>query len=398
MTFTKTELDRFRADTPACQEVLHFNNAGAALQPTVVQEAVSAHLDLEYRLGGYEAAAIRAKESASFYSTVAQLLNAKQEEIAFATSATDAYNRALSAIPFETGDLILTTENDYVSNQIAFLQIKKRFGVEVRIAPESEAGGVDVEALQELIRQLHPVLVAVTHMPTSNGLIQDVYSIGKTCREEDVIYLVDACQTAGQLPLDVETMGCDFLSATARKFLRGPRGSGFLFVSQRIIQKGWAPQYLDLHSALWTAYDQFEPQVDARRFELWERNHAMVQGASAAVDYALTVGLDRIADYTASLAASLREQLQEIPNLQITDQGEQLGAIVTFHISEQDPQQLLQQLRAEKVHGSISWGDYARYDMGRKAVPWVLRWSPHCYNTIEEVEKATKKIFKIICC
>ncbi len=398
MPFSTAEIDAFRKETPACQEVIHFNNAGAALQPLNVQKVVNDHLALEYRLGGYEAAAIRAEQSAGFYPIFARLLNAKPSEIAFASSATDAYNRALSAIPFQEGDLILTTENDYVSNQIAFLQIQKRHGAKLKIAPESEVGGVDIERMQELIRTLHPKLVAVTHMPTSNGLIQDVYAIGKTCQAENITYLVDACQTAGQVPLDVQAMGCDFLSATCRKFLRGPRGTGFLFVSERIIKKGWAPQYLDLHSALWTAYDKFEPQLDARRFELWERNHAMVQGASAAADYALSVGLDRVAEYTQQIAASLREQLSELPQIQITDQGKKLGAIVTFHIPEQDPQVLLQQLRAASIHGSISWGDYARYDMGRKAVPWVLRWSPHYYNTIEEVEKATKKIFKIICC
>ena len=397
MVFSSDELARFRTDTPSCTRVVHLNNAGAALQPLVVQQTVREHLELEYRLGGYEAAAIRAENSAQFYPTIARLLNAKPSEIAFASSATDAYNRALSAIPFQEGDLILTTENDYVSNQIAFLQIQERHGAKLKIAPESEAGGVDVERMQDLIRELHPKLVAVTHMPTSNGLIQDVYAIGQTCRAENVIYLVDACQTVGQMPIDVHSMGCDFLSATCRKFLRGPRGSGFLFVSERILKKGWAPQYLDLHSALWTAHDKFEPQADARRFELWERNHAMVQGATEAAAYALSVGLDRIAEYTQQIAASLREQLSELPQIQITDQGGKLGAIVTFYVPGQDPQELLQQLRAVSIHGSISWGDYARYDMGRKAVPWVLRWSPHYYNTIEEVEKATKEIFKIIC-
>lgn len=397
MVFSSDELARFRADTPACKTIIHLNNAGAALQPLAVQQTVQEHLALEYRLGGYEAAAMREEHSQQFYQAVARLLNTQPTQIAFAGSATDAYNRALSCIPFQKGDLILTTANDYVSNQIAFLQIAERYGAKVQIAPECKEGGVDVQQMQQLIRNLHPKLVAVTHMPTSSGLIQDVKSIGQTCHEEDALYLVDACQTAGQLPLDVQEIACDFLAATSRKFLRGPRGGGFLYVSERVLKTNWAPHFLDLHSASWSAPDAYTLQEDARRFETWERNHAIVQGTASAIDYALTIGLDRIHQYTRELAALAREELQQNSAVQLTDWGEQLGAIVTFYIPGQDPKNLLHQLREENIHSSISWGDYARYDMGRKNVPWVLRWSPHYYNTIEEIKQATKKIFKIIC-
>lgn len=397
MVFSSDELAQFRTDTPSCKTLVHLNNAGAALQPLVVQQTVQEHLELEYRLGGYEAAALREEHSQRFYQSVARLLNTQAAHIAFTSSATDAYNRALSCIPFQAGDLILTTANDYASNQIAFLQIAQRYGVKIQIAPECKEGGVDVQQMQQLIHRLHPKLVAVTHMPTNSGLIQDVESIGQSCRAEDTLYLVDACQTAGQLPLDVQQIACDFLAATSRKFLRGPRGGGFLYVSERVLKTDWAPHYLDLHSASWTAAEAFVLQEDARRFETWERNHAIVQGTAAAVDYALQLGLDRIHAYTQALAAHAREELQQNTAIQLMDWGAQLGAIVTFHIPGQDPKKLLDQLREENIHSSISWGNYAHYDMGRKNVPWVLRWSPHYYNTIEEVEKATKKIFKIIC-
>ncbi|MEL7249994.1 MAG: aminotransferase class V-fold PLP-dependent enzyme [Bacteroidota bacterium] len=397
MIFSQQELAQFRADTPASKEVIHFNNAGAALQPLAVQQAVKDHLDLEYRLGGYEAAAQRAKHSQAFYSAVAKLLNAQPTQIAYMGSSTDAYNRALSAISFAPDDLILTTENDYASNHLAFLQIAKHYRVRIEMAPECEEGGVDIAAMQQMIRDQRPKLVAVTHMPTSNGLIQDVAAIGQTCREMDVLYLVDACQTAGQLPLDVQTIGCDFLTATSRKFLRGPRGCGFLYVSQRVLDQNLAPHYLDLHSAIWTAPHAYDLQVDARRFELWERNHANLQGMVAAVQYAQQIGLNRIADYTAYLADEFRQRIVELPSVQVMDYGKQLGAIVTIHLPSQDPQALLQSLRAVGLHTSISWQDYARHDLLRKNVPWVLRCSLHYYNTIEEVDKATKKIFKIIC-
>jgi selenocysteine lyase/cysteine desulfurase len=397
MTFSPQQIAQLRQETPACQDVIHFNNAGASLTPLPVSQSVYSHLQLEERLGGYEAAAINAAKSQAFYPAVARLLNTNAQNIAFASSATDAYNRALTAIPFAAGDLILTTENDYVSNHIAFLQIARRFGVEVLCAREDEQGGVDIEDMLRLIREKHPKVVAVTHMPTSSGLIQDIEMIGRACQQTGSWYLVDACQTAGQLPLDVNAIACDFLSATFRKFLRGPRGTGFLYVSDRALAADLYPQYLDLHSARWTSNTSYEPQADAPRFEQWERNHALIHGATAAAVYAQQIGLDKIADQTAYLARQLREQLQSIPQLQVLDQGKHLGAIVTCYHPAADPQQLLEQLRARKIHTSINWLDYARYDFQRKGVPWALRLSPHYYNTIEEINNLSKEIFKIIC-
>ncbi|WP_367388422.1 aminotransferase class V-fold PLP-dependent enzyme [Lewinella sp. LCG006] len=397
MSISPTQLHLLRQDTPACMDVIHFNNAGASLTPRPVQAAIQEHLLLEYQLGGYEAAAIHAEKSDAFYTAVAEMLHAQPRQIAFTNSATDAYNSALSSISFKPGDLILTTENDYASNQIAFLQLAKRFGASIKIAPESPAGGVDTEAMCQLIRDYQPHLVAVTHMPTSSGLIQDITSIGRACREVDTMYIVDACQTAGQLPLDVQAIGCDFLTATFRKFLRGPRGTGFLFASERILNSEMAPLFLDLHSAEWPSPDKYHPQTDARKFELWERNHALVQGAATAARYAQTIGLEAIAERSSFLAQELRAALQEHAGIQIMDRGENLGAIVTCYLPQQQPQALLTQLRQEKIHASISGIANAQYDLQRKNVPWVLRLSPHYYNTTEEIQILTKKIFKIIC-
>ncbi|PSR11970.1 MAG: aminotransferase [Bacteroidetes bacterium] len=397
MIFTPPEIAQLRQDTPACASFIHFNNAGSALPPTPVTQVMQAYLAEEAALGGYELAARQAQENQAFYPAVASFLNTAARNIAWATSATDAYNRALSAIPFAAGEVILTTENDYVSNHLAFLQVCRRFGARVVVAAESPAGGVDVADLVRLIDVHQPRLVAVTHMPTSSGLIQDVYAIGRACRAAGVWYLVDACQTAGQLPLDVAAMGCDFLSATFRKFLRGPRGAGFLYVSDRVLATDLAPQYIDLHSATWTGDTSYTLQADARRFELWERNFMLVQGATEAVRYAQTIGLARIAQRTAQLAAHLRAALATLPGLRVLDHGEHLGAIVTCTVPGHDPLRLLQTLREQHIHTSVTTLDYARLDLQRKEAAWVLRFSPHYYNTIEEIEKVTKVFFKIIC-
>lgn len=354
--------------------------------PQPVVDAIYAHLDLELHTGGYEAAALKADAIQHFYEAVASLLNAKPSNIAYATNATDAYFQALSSVPFERGDKIITTQDDYVSNQIAFLQLRKRFGVEVMWAKVTDEGGVDVADMHQLIQKHQPKLVAVTHVPTSSGLVQPVAEIGKFCREREILYLVDACQAAGQLPLDVEAIGCDFLSATFRKFIRGPRGAGFLFVSDRVLKSNVEPLFLDLHGASWTSPETYELQPTASRFEVWERSYALLLGSAAATDYALQLGLENIAQRVQALAHYTRQQLATLPNTQVLDRGNQLCGIVTFHVHGRQPEVLKKQLRERHINVSITTIDSARFDFSQKGVTWALRASPHYYNIEEEID------------
>jgi len=245
------DIQRLRSETRGCAERIHLNNAGAGFMPEPVVRAIREHIELESRIGGYEAADERHDAVRAAYAAVAELLGTKPANIAFTENATASYIQALSSIPFERDDLILTTRNDYVSNQLHFLSLQKRFGVQIVRAPDLPEGGVDVAALGELLRAHRPKLVCATHVPTSSGLVQDVAGIGRLCREHDVLYLLDACQSVGQIPLDVQALGADFLSATARKFLRGPRGSGFLFVSDRVLEAGLEPLFIDMQGADW---------------------------------------------------------------------------------------------------------------------------------------------------
>ena len=220
-------ITKLRADTPGCANRVHLNNAGASLMPGPVVDAITAQLDLEASIGGYEAESESSTEIAAAYEDVAKLLGTSASNIAFSQHATASFVAALSAVRFSAGDVVLTTRNDYVSNQIQYLALADRFGVEVVRAPDAPEGGVDLGAIEGLIHRRRPRLVAVTHIPTSSGLVQDVMAIGAMCRAREILYLVDGCQSVGQMPVDVEAMGCDFFSATARKYLRGPRGAGF---------------------------------------------------------------------------------------------------------------------------------------------------------------------------
>jgi selenocysteine lyase/cysteine desulfurase len=377
-----------RSETPGCANVAHLNNAGAGLMPAPVIQAVRAQLDLEAQIGGYEAAEESADAIAAAYDSVGELVGVPATQVAFTENATASYVQALSSLQLERGDVLLTTRNDYVSNQIQHLSLRDRLGVNVVRIPDLPEGGVDPEAARALIQSERPRLVCASHVPTNSGLVQDVCALGVACREYDVTYLVDACQSVGQIPLDLNEIGADFLSATSRKYLRGPRGAGFLAVSQRVLDAGLLPLYPDLRSANWVSADSIEPAGDARRFENWEFAWALVLGTGAAARYALDLGVEEIHARVCGLAASLRERLSELEGATVLDRGAALCGIVTVWFAGRDPQDLVLRLREAGVNAWAQTRADAVLDYDEKGVPGALRLSPHAYNTEEELGRA----------
>jgi selenocysteine lyase/cysteine desulfurase len=386
------DLARLRAETPGCASRIHFNNAGSGLMATPVLEAITEYLELEAELGGYEAADAREEAIHDFYAATAQLLGCEARNIAFASNATDAFARALSSIPFASGDLILTTRDDYISNQIAFFSLRKRFGVDVVHAPNVPEGGVDVGAMERLMRERRPRLVAVTHIPTNSGLVQPVAEIGRRCRELELLYLVDACQSVGQYAIDVEQLGCDFLSATGRKFLRGPRGSGLLYVSDRALAAGYEPLFIDMRGARWVGPEDYRQVETAARFEDWEFSYATLLGSAAAIRYAFKVGIDVVAERTPALGAALRERLAELDGVRIFDRGRRRCAIVTFTVDGWNSEVLMTELRRRRINSSVSAREHALYDFTDKGVEACVRMSPHYYNTEQEVDEVVDAV------
>ncbi|GIV31031.1 MAG: aminotransferase class V [Saprospiraceae bacterium] len=379
-------IEALRADTPGCAHVVHLNNAGASLPPRPVIEAIEDYRREEHVRGGYETMAARAGDINRFYRLAARLVGGHPRNMAFAASATDAFNKALSSIPFQAGDSLVTTDDDYVSNHIAFMVLRKRFGVQVYRAAKRPEGGVDVDSVEELLRRHKPRAVSVTHVPTNSGLIQPVETIGQLCRQYDCWYLVDACQSAGQLPLDVQTIGCDFLSATMRKFMRGPRGAGFLYVSDRALEAGLEPLFPDLHGAQWTAPDAYRLADTAIRYEYFEKPFELVLGSAAAIDYALKLGLEPIAARVAALADYTRSRLRQLPGVRVLDKGQQLCGIVTCTATHWDKQTIVDTLHAAGINHSTQGRHNAVIDFDEKGVSWALRISPHYYNTEAEVD------------
>jgi selenocysteine lyase/cysteine desulfurase len=378
---------RWRSETPAASAGrIHLNNAGAALMPLPVIAAVRGHLDLEMQVGGYEAADAARSDIEAAYDDIARLIGADARNVAVVENATVAFAQALSAFDFAVGDVILTTNADYVSNQLMYLSLARRAGVEIVRADDLPEGGVDPDSVRALLAGRAPRIVAVTWVPTNSGLVQPVHEIGRICQDAGVPYLVDACQAVGQIEIDVADLHCDFLSATARKFLRGPRGAGFLYVSDRMLEQQRAPLWIDMRGARWTGADEFELFDGARRFENWEFAYALLLGMGAAARYALAVGVAPAGAWAAELAAYTRDRLAALRRTRVLDRGARLAAIVTADFEGHDAAAIVLRLREQAINTSATCRDFAVIDMDRKGATSALRISPHYYNTRRDVD------------
>lgn len=379
-------LARWRAETPGCAQRVHLNNAGAGLMSQPVLDAIVGHLHCEASFGGYESADDAESAFQDAYTSVARLLGTQARNIAVVENSTVAFFQALAAFDFHAGDVIVTTRNDYISNQLAYLSLSRRCGVEVRRAANLESGETDPQSARELLRDSRVRLLAVTWVPTNSGLMQPVETLGEIAESAGVPYLIDACQAVGEIPVDVARLRCDFLAATARKFLRGPRGTGFLYVSDRALQRGDYPLYIDMRGAAWSTADTFEPAPDARRFENWEFAYALVLGMGAAARYAASVGIEHGGRRAREHAANLRKKLQALPGFRVLDRGKELAAIVTLTVAGWEAPELVRILRERGINTSASLGEYAVIDMAEKQVSSALRISPHYYNTEAEID------------
>ena len=390
----KINLSRARKDTPGCEQVIHFNNAGAALMPRSVLNAVIKHLKLEAAIGGYEAARKAHNEVEHIYDAIASLVGSNRDEIAIIENATRAWDMSFYSIPFKPGDKVLTSRAEYVSNFLAFLQMEKRSGIKIEVIPNDPSGQLSIKALANRLDS-RVKLIAITHVPTNGGLVNPAAEVGKMVKGTGIYYLLDACQSIGQIPINVKQIGCDMLSATGRKYLRGPRGTGFLYVRKELIQE-LEPPFIDLHSAKWIASNKYRIRKDARRFENWESNYAGKIGLGKAVDYALAWGLEAIWDRVKNLAEILRSGLSQLDGVTVRDLGKIKCGIVSFSVEKRKSEDIMNDLSKQNINVSVADLQSTRLDMESRSLDSLVRASVHYYNTEEETESFCKKLSSLI--
>ena len=388
------DLAALRAQTPGCAHVLHLNAAGSALPSQRTLDATVGHLRREAEIGGYEAAAEADAELEGFYPAAARLIGAAPDEIAFVENATRAWDLAFYSLDFQPGDRILTCRSEYSSNYISYLQVARKTGAEIVVVPDDRHGQIDVAALEAMI-DARTKLVSISHVPTQGGLVQPAEAVGKIAHDRGVLYLLDACQSVGQLPVDVDALHCDFLSVTGRKYLRGPRGTGFLYARRRSTAH-IEPLLLDNHAAKWTGDNEYTVRADARRFENWERYFAGVIGLKVAIDQANELGMEAIWARLRTLADGLRARLATVKGVTPADLGQVKGAIVTFAVDGHDHAELKAKLRAQAINVTVSTQFSSRLDLKGRGLKDVMRASVHLYNTEEELDRFVAALAKLV--
>ncbi|WP_378734007.1 aminotransferase class V-fold PLP-dependent enzyme [Nocardia brasiliensis] len=382
--------NRVRADTPGCAPgsepgSVFLDSAGSSLPPRVVLDTVIDHLRREAEVGGYRAANERLDDLAAVKTAIGTLINAAPSSIALSDSATRSWADFFYSIPLAAGDRILVSEADYASNAIAALQRARATGATVERIPSDSSGQLDLDALAAMVDE-RVKLVSVLHAPTNGGLVNPAAEATRIAHSVGALVLLDACQSAGQLPIDVTELDVDALSATGRKWLRGPRGTGFLYVRPELVAS-IEPARLDLHSAAWTGPDDYQLAADASRFEFWECDVAGRLGLGAAVRYLLELGPENVYNAVATRAEHLRKALPEIPGVTVRDIGIRHSGIVSFTVDGLDSVAVRDLLTEQNITVTVSHAGSTLLDMTARGLKSVVRASPHCFVSFDELDR-----------
>ncbi|MEV0059235.1 aminotransferase class V-fold PLP-dependent enzyme [Nocardia sp. NPDC050718] len=388
------DLAAIRADTPGLASGQVFlDSAGSSLSPRMVTDTVIAHLRRETEIGGYRAANERLDDLAAVKTSIATLIGATADTIALSDSASRSWADFAYSVALRPGDRILISGADYASNAIAALQRARQTGAVVEHIPSDDTGRLDTDALAAMLDE-RVKLVSLQHAPTNGGLVNPVGEATRIAHEAGALVLLDACQSIGQLPIDVGALGVDALSATGRKWLRGPRGTGFLYVRNELVRT-MEPGRLDLHSAQWVSPTEYRLAPDASRFEFWECDVAARLGLGAAVDYLLALGPDEVYAAVADRAGYLRKAMPGVPGVTVRDLGTEHSGIVSFTVDGHEPVALRDRLAEHAVTVTVSHAGSTLLDMTARELPAIVRASPHYFVDTDDLDRFVAALAEI---
>ncbi|MEY9863201.1 cysteine desulfurase/selenocysteine lyase [Catenulispora sp. GAS73] len=387
------DMTRVLADTPGAAKQVFLNSAGSSLPPAPVLQEVIGHLRREAEIGGYEALDERAADLEAGYAVFAELLGCRPDQVAFTDSATRSWLAAFDAVPLAAGDRILVGELEYGGNAIPLLMRAQAVGASVELVPSDADGTFSAEALADLLDE-RVKLVSVVQVPTNGGAVADVRRISDAAHAAGALVLLDACQAVGQLAVDAEALDADILTGTGRKWLRAPRGTGFLVVRDRA-KAVLRPKLADLQGGTWTGPDTYTLRDDARVYELWENDTAARLGLIAAARYLLDLGPAAVEQEVMQRSEHLRTALAAIPGVTVHDLGARKSGLVTFGIAGLEATEVQAALARRDVAVSVSWRSSTYYDMARRGLTEVVRASPHYFVTEAQLDAAVGAVAEV---
>ncbi|PZF85638.1 aminotransferase class V-fold PLP-dependent enzyme [Jiangella anatolica] len=393
----RTEIDvaAERARTVGAGLSHHFNAAGSALPSHGVMTAVVDHLRLEERYGGYEAAAVARERTEDVYAAAAELIGARAHEIALFDSASTGLRVIVDALRPGKGERIVASSTTYVSHAMHLMTVAREHEAELVVAPVDAQRQVDLAALDALLADGRPTIVTVSHIPTSSGLVEPAERIGEIARRHGATYVLDATQSVGHLTVDVDAIGCDALVTTGRKFLRGPRGTGFGYVRQSLLER-LTPTAPDVRGAEWVSRSGWELNLTARRFESWESAVAARLGLGVGLREALERSPQTTQRWLRARGRQLRSALADVPGVTIADPGEASSAIVTFVVDGVECRTVVERLAARNVRVVSVPATHGQWDLGARSLPSVVRASVHVYNDDDDLDALVEGVRAVV--
>jgi cysteine desulfurase / selenocysteine lyase len=368
----------------ATSNVAYFNHAGASLMSPAVLDTVVTHLQLESRIGGYAAAMQQQPALDQVYARAAQLLNCDTDEVALTDSHSRGWRDVLSCLHFSQGDRILVARSEWGGNYAALAHMAQRSGASVDIIPSTATGEVCLDALAHMIDE-RVRLVSLTWLPANGGLIQPAAKVGALTRAAGIPFFLDAAQAVGQMPVDVRALECDVLTTPGRKWLRGPRGTGLLYV-RRAFLSALTPPIVDHFTAPF-AQGRYTLRQDARRFETSETGIAARLGLGQALEEALTQGLENIQHRVFAKSHAIRQALAHIPNVQLRDIGVAQSGLVSFTFDHCNAKLAQARLNAQGVEVALNGLAFTPLDLQARGLTDILRASAHTTTTDADIDR-----------